>query len=51
MTDQETIQLLEQQIKKLKKERDQTPHQNIQNSITDDIQYYQNQIDCIMDSL
>ena len=51
MKPQEEIELLEQQIKKLKKERDQTPHQNIQNSITDDIQYYQNQIDRLMDSL
>ena len=50
MNNQETIQLLEQQIKKLKKERDQTPHQNIQESITDDIRYYQNQIDQLMDS-
>lgn len=50
MTDQETIQLLEQQIRKLKEERESTPHQNIQNSITDDIRYYQNQIDSLMDS-
>ena len=50
MTDQETIQLLEQQIRKLKKERDNTPNQNIQNSITDDIRYYQNQIDQLMDT-
>lgn len=50
MTDQETIILLQQQIQKLKKERDQTPHQNIQQSITDDINYYQNQIDHLMDS-
>jgi len=50
MTDQETIQLLEQQIRKLKKERDQNSNQNIQNSITDDIRYYQNQIDSIIDS-
>lgn len=50
MTDQETILLLEQQIQKLKKERDQNPNQNIQQSITDDINYYQNQIDHLMDS-
>ena len=50
MNKEETIQLLEQQIRKLKKERDNTPNQNIQNSITDDIRYYQNQIDSLMDS-
>ena len=50
MTDQETIQLLEQQIQKFKKERDNTPNQNIQNSIIDDIRYYQNQIDQLMDT-
>lgn len=50
MNKEETIQLLEQQIQKLKKERELTPHQNIQNSITDDIRYYQNQIDHLMDS-
>lgn len=49
MKPQEEIELLEQQIKKLKKERELTPHQNIQNSITDDINYYQNQIDYLMD--
>ena len=50
MNKEETIQLLEQQIRKLKKERDNTPNQNIQKSITDDIRYYQNQIDSLMDS-
>jgi hypothetical protein len=50
MTDRETIQLLEQQIRKLKKERENTSNQNIQNSITDDIRYYQNQIDVLMDT-
>lgn len=50
MTDQETILLLEQQIQKLKKERDQTSQRNIQQSITDDINYYQNQIDYLMDN-
>ena len=50
MTDQETIQLLEQQIKKLKKEREGNTNQNIQNSITDDIEYYENQIRVMVDS-
>jgi len=50
MNNQETIQLLEQQIRKLKKERENTSNQNIQDSITDDIRYYQNQIDVLMDT-
>jgi uncharacterized protein YoxC len=50
MNKEETIRLLEQQIQKFKKERESTPHQNIQNSITDDIRYYQNQIDQLMDT-
>lgn len=49
MNPQEEIELLEQQIKKLKKERDVTYQPNIRESITDDIQYYQNQIDRLMD--
>ena len=48
--DQEKIKLLEQQIKKLKQERDETNNRNIKESITDDIRYYQNQIDQLMDS-
>ena len=50
MNKEETIQLLEQQIRKLKKKRENTSNQNIQNSITDDIRYYQNQIDSLMDT-
>jgi len=50
MTDQETIQLLEKQIKKLKQERDVTYQPNIRDSITDDIRYYQNQIENLMDT-
>lgn len=49
MNPKEEIELLEQQIKKLKKERELAQHQSIQDSITDDINYYQNQIDYLMD--
>jgi hypothetical protein len=48
--DQETIELLQQQIKKLKQEREETNNTNIRESITDDIRYYQNQIDSMMDT-
>ena len=48
--DQEKIDLLKQQIKKLKQERDETNNRNIRESITDDIRYYQNQIDRLMDT-
>lgn len=48
--DQEKIKLLEQQIKKLKQERDETNNRNIKESITDDIRYYQNQIEILMDT-
>lgn len=47
MNTEKQIQLLMDQIRKLQKERDHTPkyqHQVIE-SITDDINYYQNQID------
>jgi len=50
MTEDEKIELLKQQIKKLKQERDETNNRNIKESITDDIRYYQNQIDQLMDS-
>lgn len=50
MNPQEQIQLLKAQIEKLKKERDVTYQPNIQESITDDIKYYQNQIDRLMDT-
>lgn len=49
--DQEKIKLLQEQIKKLKQERDETNNRNIRESISDDIRYYQNQIDKIMDAL
>ena len=48
--DQEKNKLLEQQIKKLKQERDETNNRNIKESITDDIRYYQNQIEILMDT-
>jgi hypothetical protein len=50
MTEDEKIELLKQQIKKLKQERDETNNRNIRESITDDIRYYQNQIVQLMDS-
>ena len=51
MNPQETIQLLKAQIEKLKKERDVTYQPNIRESITDDIKYYQNQIQGIEEQL
>lgn len=50
MTEDEKIELLKQQIKKLKQERDETNNRNIRESITDDIRYYQNQIEILMDT-
>lgn len=50
MNDQEKIDLLKQQIKKLKQELDETNNRNTRESIMDDIRYYQNQIDHLMDS-
>jgi hypothetical protein len=50
MTEDEKIELLKQQIKKLKQEREETNNRNIRESITDDIRYYQNQIEILMDS-
>ena len=50
MTKDEKIDLLKQQIKKLKQERDETNNRNTRESITDDIRYYQNQIDQLMDT-
>lgn len=47
MNTEQQIQLLMEQIRKLQKERDNTPkHQHqVIDSITDDINYYQNQIE------
>jgi hypothetical protein len=50
MTEDEKIKLLQEQIKKLKQEREETNNRNIRESITDDIRYYQNQIDHLMDT-
>lgn len=47
MNSEEQIQLLMNRIRELQKERDNTPKHQYQviESITDDINYYQNQID------
>lgn len=47
----EEIELLKQQIQKLKKERDNNPQYPIQwvESIQDDINYYQKKIDYLQD--
>lgn len=47
MNKEEQIKLLMQRIKELQKEREGTPKHQVQviESITDDIKYYQNQID------
>lgn len=49
MENQEKIVLLNRQIKKLKEELDKNPQYPTQwvESIIDDIQYYQNQIDSL----
>lgn len=50
MNNEEQIEQFNQYIKKLKKERDNTPFRHFQRieSITSDINYYQKQIDTLM---
>jgi peptidoglycan hydrolase CwlO-like protein len=50
MNTEEQIQQLMQQIRKLQTERDNTPSHQYQviESITEDINYYQNQIDYLV---
>ena len=52
MNMEEQIKLLMNKIKQLQKERDNTPKHQVQviESITDDINYYQNQIDFILNN-
>lgn len=52
MNSEEQIQLLMNRIRELQKERDNTPKHQYQviESITDDINYYQNQIEFLINN-
>ena len=52
MNSEEQIKLLMQRIKELQHERDNVPKHQVQviASITDDINYYQNQIDFVLNN-